>query len=58
MVGDSPHDLKAGNGAGAISVGVTRGGATADQLAPLANHVVVDISHLPALVRQLKDGGT
>ena len=58
MVGDSPHDLKAGNGAGAISVGVTSGGATADQLAPLANHVVADISHLPALVRQLKDGGT
>ena len=53
MVGDSPHDLKAGNAAQTISVGVTSGGATADQLAPFADHVVPDISHLAALVTQL-----
>jgi phosphoglycolate phosphatase len=53
MVGDSPHDLKAGRAAGAISVGVTSGGATAEELAPLADHVVEDISHLADLVRGL-----
>lgn len=50
MVGDSPHDLKAGNAASAVSVGVTSGGATADQLAPFADYVVEDISHLAELV--------
>ena len=53
MVGDSPHDLKAGNAAGTISVGVTSGGATADQLAPFADHIVDDVSHLAALVQRL-----
>lgn len=53
MVGDSSHDLKAGRAAGAIAVGVTSGGASAEQLAPLADHVVPDISHLAALVQQL-----
>ena len=50
MVGDSPHDLKAGNAAKTISVGVTSGGATADQLAPFAHYVIDSIEGLPALV--------
>ena len=53
MVGDSPHDLKAGRAAGAIAVGVASGGATAEELAPLADHVVEDISNLAGLVREL-----
>ncbi len=53
MVGDSPHDCKAGRSAGAISVAVTSGGAPAEELAPHADHVIADISDLPALVHQL-----
>ena len=58
MVGDSPHDCKAGRAAGAVTVGVTCGGATADQLAPFADHIVDDIRHLADLVHRLGgDGG-
>ncbi len=53
MVGDSPHDCKAGRAAGAVAVAVTSGGAPAEELAPHADHVVADISELPALVQRL-----
>ena len=47
MVGDSTHDLEAGRAAGMVCVGVTSGFATRDDLAPHADHVFPDISHLP-----------
>ena len=53
MVGDSPHDCKAGRSAGAVAVGVTSGGATAEQLAPHADHVVGSIADLPDLLVRL-----
>ena len=53
MVGDSSFDLKAGRAAGAVAVGVTSGHYGEDILAPHADHVLPDISALPALVRQL-----
>lgn len=62
MVGDSPHDCKAGRAAGAVTVGVTCGGATAEQLAPYADHIVDDIRHLADLLHRLAasdgDGGS
>ena len=53
MVGDSPHDCLAGRAAGAISIGVTCGGAEVCDLAPHADHVLKDISELPALIEEL-----
>lgn len=50
MVGDSLHDLAAGRAAGMITVGVLTGLAAADDLAPMADVVVPDIGHLPALL--------
>lgn len=47
MIGDSTHDLHAGRGAGMICVGVTSGFATAEELAPHADVVLPDVSHLP-----------
>ena len=53
MVGDSPHDCRAGRAAGAMAVGVTSGGATAEQLAPFADHVVGSIADLSGLLGKL-----
>lgn len=47
MVGDSVHDLVAGRAAGMCTVGVLTGIAAADDLAPHADVVLPDISHLP-----------
>lgn len=47
MVGDSRHDLEAGRAAGMMTIGVLTGPARAEDLAPLADHVLPDISHLP-----------
>lgn len=47
MVGDSVHDLVAGRAAGMHTVGVLTGIAGADELAPYADVVLPDISHLP-----------
>lgn len=47
MVGDSTHDLIAGRAAGMATIGVLTGYASTDDLAPLADAVVPDISHLP-----------
>lgn len=52
MVGDSAHDCTAGRAAGAIAVAVTSGGATAEALAPHADHVATSIADLPQLIRQ------
>lgn len=48
MVGDSTHDLHAGRSAGMSTVGVLTGMAGHDDLAPHADVVLPDISHLPA----------
>ena len=48
MVGDSTHDLRAGRAAGMRAVAVLTGLAEAAELAPLADAVLPDVSHLPA----------
>jgi phosphoglycolate phosphatase len=50
MVGDSTHDLRAGRAAGMRTVAVLTGLAEAAELAPLANAVLPDVSHLPAWI--------
>ncbi|MEM9710429.1 MAG: HAD family hydrolase [Pseudomonadota bacterium] len=52
MVGDTGHDLKAGRAAGTATIGVLTGMTPADRLAPLADGVLADISHLPAWLSQ------
>ncbi|MEJ2036379.1 MAG: HAD family hydrolase [Maritimibacter sp.] len=47
MVGDSTHDLSAGRAAGMQVVAVLTGPASAEVLAPMADAVLPDISHLP-----------
>ena len=47
MVGDSVHDMEAGNSAGMITIGVLTGLADKDTLAPLADVILPDISFLP-----------
>jgi phosphoglycolate phosphatase len=47
MVGDSRHDLMAGRAAGMRAVAVLTGVAEAAELAPHADVVLPDISHLP-----------
>ena len=52
MVGDSRHDLDAGRAAGMVAVGVLTGIATRTDLAPHADTVLPDISHLPGWLDQ------
>jgi len=47
MIGDSTHDLIAGKAAGMTRIAVLTGMASADDLAPHADVVLPDISHLP-----------
>ncbi|MDQ2889975.1 MAG: HAD-IA family hydrolase [Gemmatimonadota bacterium] len=56
FVGDSPHDVNAGNAAGVVSVAALWGPFTREQLAP-ANpaHYLDDISALPALVQRIQN---
>ncbi len=56
FVGDSPHDVNAGNSAGAISIAALWGPFRRDQLEP-ANpaHFLTDIAHLPALVERIQN---
>jgi phosphoglycolate phosphatase len=53
MVGDSIHDLHAARAAGALAVAVLSGPATREDLAPHADHIVEDISALPAFFAEL-----
>lgn len=48
MVGDSIHDLRAGQAAGTRTIGVLTGMAEADDLAPYADVVLNDIAEIPA----------
>lgn len=51
MVGDSTHDLGAGRAAGvAMTIGVLTGPATAEDIAPLADVILDNISAIPAFV--------
>lgn len=51
MVGDSTHDLGAGRAASVgATIGVLTGPARADDIAHLADHIVADISAIPALL--------
>lgn len=54
VVGDSRHDLDAARAAGAMAIGVLSGPASREDLAPHADHVVVDIAALPALFAELR----
>ena len=57
MVGDNAHDMQCGRAGGAgVCVGVLSGNSTRDQLAPLADHVIEDISHLRGLLASLEHG--
>ena len=48
MVGDSTHDLIAGRAAGMHTIGVLTGLAPRSELAPYADTILPDISHIPA----------
>ena len=50
MVGDSTHDLHAGQAAGMRTVAVLTGMAPGAELAPFADVVLPDIGHLPAWI--------
>lgn len=50
MVGDSRHDLLAGQAAGMRVIGVLTGLASHEELAPLAEVVLPDIGHLPGWI--------
>ncbi len=50
MVGDSLHDLRAGQAAGMRRVAVLTGLAEASELAPYASVVLPDIGHIPAWI--------
>lgn len=56
FVGDSPHDINAGNSAGVISIAALWGPFRRDQLDP-ANpaHFLTDITELPALVERIQN---
>jgi pyrophosphatase PpaX len=57
FVGDSPHDIAAGNAAGAVSVAALWGACTRAQLASAApRHFLADIRELAPLVERLSGG--
>lgn len=55
MVGDNIHDMECGRAGGAgLCIGVLSGNSTLEQLSPLADHVIEDISQLHGLMTSLK----
>ncbi|WP_039017493.1 HAD family hydrolase [Halocynthiibacter namhaensis] len=52
MVGDSLHDLQSGRAAGMVTIAVLTGVAETPELAPFADVVLPDISHIPAWLAQ------
>ena len=54
MIGDSPHDLAAGRGAGTATAGVCWGAASRQALAPLADHLLTEMAEVAALVARLQ----
>lgn len=57
MVGDNAHDMQCGRAGGAgLCIGVLSGNSTREELVPLADHVIDDISHLQHLLVSLEHG--
>jgi pyrophosphatase PpaX len=56
MIGDSPHDLAAGRGAGTVTAGVCWGAAAREVLAPLADHLLTEVAQIAPLVAALQAG--
>jgi pyrophosphatase PpaX len=54
MIGDSPHDLAAGRGAGTVTAGVCWGAASREALAPLADHLLTEVAEIAPLVAALQ----
>lgn len=55
MVGDNTHDMHCGRAGGVgLCVGVLSGNSSRPELAPLADHVINDISALAGLLRSLE----
>lgn len=52
MVGDSAHDCLAGSRAGSLSIGVLSGGASTEELAPYAHHILDSIADLPMFLQK------
>ena len=50
LVGDSRHDLETARAAGAVAIAVLSGPAPREALAPLADHLLPDVSALPAFL--------
>ena len=58
FVGDSPHDVESGRAAGVMTVGVTWGAFTREQMATSGADVVIhDIAELPATIEQFMRRG-
>jgi pyrophosphatase PpaX len=56
FVGDSPHDINAGNAAGVVSIAALWGPFRRDQLESAGpDHFLTDIAHLPALVERIQN---
>ena len=55
LVGDSIHDLHAARAAGAVAIAVLSGPAGRAELEAHADHILDDISQLPALFDRLRD---
>jgi pyrophosphatase PpaX len=54
MIGDSPHDLAAGRGAGTATAGVCWGAASREALAPLADHLLTEVAQIGPLVAAIQ----
>lgn len=59
FLGDSPHDINAGNAAGVVSIAALWGPFSRDQLQPAnPTHFLDNISDLPALVERIQNRAT
>jgi phosphoglycolate phosphatase len=54
LIGDTLHDMHAARAAGVMGIGVESGFLSAAQLGPHADHVISDISYLPALLKVIR----
>ena len=55
MVGDNAHDMNEARAGGAgLAIGVLSGNSTSEDLEPLADHVIHNVAHLPALMKRLR----
>jgi pyrophosphatase PpaX len=54
MIGDSPHDLASGRGAGTVTAGVCWGAASREVLAPLADHLLTEVAEIGPLIAALQ----